>query len=74
MPLTGSTVLQASLSAPSATPVSWSLSNGRGDLPARGGGHRIEAGRRAPVAGFLNRDVAPGTGVHALRGPFVQAS
>jgi len=71
--LTGSTIIHPSMASASMTPVGWSLSDERGDLLARGGGRRIQTGA-GPMAGYLNLDVAVGTDIYTLRGPFVQVN
>jgi len=72
--LTQATLISPSLANASMTPVGWSLSDARGELVARGSGHRIRSRSGDPLAGYLNLDVAVGTDVYTLRGPFVQVN
>lgn len=71
MRLAGSTVLKPAL-AGNMTPVGWSLISAEGDLVARGGGHRVQSSTGLPLEGYLNLDVAVGTDIYSLRGPYVQ--
>lgn len=72
--LTQATVINPSLSSTGMTPVGWSLSDARGDLLARGSGQRILSSSGDTLAGYLNLDVAVGTDIYTLRGPFVQVN
>jgi uncharacterized protein YkwD len=72
--LTYSELITPKLENASMTPVGWSLSDAQGELLARGNGRRILSSDRGPVAGYLNLDVAVGTDVYTLRGPFVEVN
>ncbi len=72
MQLTEATLLEASLAGRNMTPVGWSVSDASGDVLARGSGRRIQSSSREPLQGYLNLDVAVGTDVYTLRGPYVQ--
>lgn len=69
-----SELITPSLAGAGMTPVGWSVSDAKGQTLARGNGRRILSGTREPVAGYLNLDVAVGTDVYTLRGPFVQVN
>jgi len=72
--LTEATVIRPSLVASDMTPVGWSLSDASGEVLARGSGRRIQSSRNEPLQGYLNLDVAVGTDVYTLRGPYIQVS
>ncbi len=74
MQLTAGTDLHPSLIGENMTPVGWSLNNQSGGILARGSGRRVQTTRGEPMAGYLNLDVAVGTDVYTLRGPFVQVN
>lgn len=70
--LAGSTLLQPALVNSGMTPVGWSLVSADGNLVARGGGKRVQSSSGQPLEGYLNVDVAVGTDIYSLRGPYVQ--
>lgn len=72
MKLAGSTLLQPALASSNMTPVGWSLVSANGDLVARGGGRRLQSTSGQTLEGYLNLDVAVGTDIYSLRGPYVQ--
>lgn len=70
--LAGSTTLQPALANSAMVPVGWSLMSANGDVVARGGGKRLQSSSGKPLEGYLNVDVAVGTDIYSLRGPYVQ--
>ncbi len=70
--LSESTVLRTALATEDMTPVAWSLTDGDGDVLARGTGRRLQTSRAEAVEGYLNLDVALGNDIYTLRGPFVE--
>lgn len=74
MQLAAGTDIHPSLISENMTPVGWSLNNQSGGVLARGSGRRVQTTRGEPMAGYLNLDVAVGTDVYTLRGPFVQVN
>lgn len=70
--LAQSTILRTALATDEMTPVAWSLTDGNGDLLARGNGRRLQTGSSEAVEGYLNLDVALGNDIYTLRGPFVE--
>ncbi len=72
MQLAESTVFRTALATDEMTPVAWSLTDGNGDLLARGNGRRLQTNGAGAVEGFLNLDVALGNNIYTLRGPFVE--
>lgn len=74
MQVTDGRRIQYSLNSENMTAVGWSVRDESGDILARGGGRRIQTGSPATLKGYLNLDVAMGTDVYTLRGPFVRVN
>ena len=72
--LSEATVIRPALAADDMTTIGWSLNAADGELLARGSGRRIQSGNQQPMQGFLNLDVAMGTDVYTLRGPFIEVN
>lgn len=74
MTLASGTRLKPASLSEGMTPVSWSLTGKNGELIERGSGRRIERSGAGEVEGYLNLDVAMGTGIYTLRGPYVRVN
>ena len=66
--------LRINFAEPGMTPVSWSVSDGSGEALLRGSGDRIRDASALGVEGYLDLDVAMGTDVYTLRGPYVRVN
>lgn len=66
--------LRADFTAPGMRQISWSVSDEAGATLLRGAGERIRDARGRPVEGYLDLDVAMGTDVYTLRGPYVRVN
>lgn len=64
--------LKATYTSAVMSPVSWSISDGEGVTLLRGAGQTLRQTSGRPVEGYLNLDVAVGTDIHSLRGPYVR--